>query len=74
MNEAEIVKVGGEILDCPFCGNPGMIYMSGCNGEGADGKPELMYSPECLVCGMGYMGDGLPYDEALKLWNRRIGG
>lgn len=74
MREPDIVEVGGEILDCPFCGNPGVIYLSGCDGKGADGKPKLIYSVHCAACGMGNTGDGLTYEDALRLWNRRIGG
>lgn len=73
MHEPDIVEVG-EILDCPFCGGPGVIYLSGCNGKGADGKPALIYSVNCAACGMGSTADGLTYEEALSMWNRRIGG
>ena len=74
MHEPEIVKVGGEIRDCPFCGNAGLIFLSGCNGKKENGEPELIYNVQCSVCGMGYIGDGLPYEEALRVWNRRNGG
>ncbi len=62
-----------ELKSCPFCGNAGLIYPSGCNGKGAEGKPELIYGVQCAVCGMGYTGDGLPYEEALRVWNSRNG-
>ena len=74
MHEPEIVEVGGEILDCPFCGNAGVIFLSGSNGKDENGEPELIYRVQCSVCGMGYMGDGLRYEEALRVWNRRNGG
>lgn len=74
MHEPDIVYVGGEILDCPFCGNPGVIYQSGSNSQTDSGEPEVIYGVQCAVCGMGYIGDGLPYEDALRVWNRRLGG
>ena len=74
MRESDIVEVGGEILDCPFCGKAGVIFLSGCNGKDENGEPELIYSVQCAACGMGYIGDGLSYEDALRVWNKRVGG
>lgn len=74
MSETDLVSASRELKPCPFCGSPGVLYVSGNNGLKEDGKPDLVYGVQCMACGMGYAGGGLPYDEALRLWNRRHGG